>query len=146
MELRIIGVIIGIVFIFGWFAPLTYYNIGNAFGDFFNAFGNTQNSNMNSMASNMSGLSKQMFGNAYAVATGQNLGGLAYLIPLAGAAYAYFSWVQNRSLLIISAVVMLSLMVLIYFNYVVETAWGFYFLSFTATLGCIYSYFSEQSY
>ena len=134
MELRVIGVIIGIAFIFGWFAPLSYYNMGGAFGDFFSAFGSAGNSNMNTAANNMSALSQQIFGNTYAVVTGQKIGGIAYLIPLAGAAYAYFSWVKNRVLLVVTAVTMLSLIALIYLNYVVEIAWGFYLLLSTAIL------------
>lgn len=144
MELRVIGVIIGIVFIFGWFAPLSYYNVGDAFGDFFSAFGSAQNSNMK--AEKMSGISQKLFGNSYVVMTGQAIGGIAYLIPLAGIAYAYFSWVQNRILLRVTAVVMLTLITLVYLNYVVEIAWGFYFLLLTAILGCIYSYFSKPAY
>lgn len=134
MELRVIGVIIGITFIFGWFAPLSYYNIGGAFGDFFSAFGSSGNSNMNTAANNMSALSQQLFGDSYMVVTGQEIGGIAYLIPLTGGAYAYFSWVKNRILLAVTAVTMLSLIALIYLNYVVEIAWGFYLLLSTAIL------------
>jgi len=146
MDIRVIGVVIGILYVFGWFVPLGYYDIGSAFGQFFGAFGNnTSDATMNSLSNSAAGMSQRMFGGMQASISGQALGGITYLMFVSGGAFAYFSWNKNKALLTIASLVMLFLAVLLYVNYISQPAWGFYFVLVTAISSIGFVIFSHRA-
>jgi len=99
MTGKTIGAILGVAALLLWFMPLVHLHLG---GDF----------------------EEMMPGGVNLVQSGQNIGGMAYLMLAAAVAIAYFSWSASRIPLLIAAGLGLLVAILLGFQAGANMAWG----------------------
>jgi hypothetical protein len=144
MYIRAFGLIIAVVYVFGWFTPLGYFNFGEAIGDFFTIFGGESASNVSSVSTTVNDFSRDMFGDTYAAVDAKSIGGVSYLMLVAGIAFAFVSWTKNWPLSLIASIVMFCVPIYIYFNYIGTPAWGIHLLFGTSVVAIVYAFVSKR--
>lgn len=98
MDKKTIGLLLGVAGIILWFMPLVYVDMGNFMEDIFQGIEMYQ--------------------------AGHHIGGIAYLLIMSSAAYAYSSWVINRQFAIITSAVATGISILFLLQAGSSVAWG----------------------